>query len=132
MSITSFVPKRHFNIRDIGYYKTVNVYKFSKSFSRTHYVPFLEAYSSALGNNEYYYEQVLRVISMLEKPEIKALITKHKWYEIDDVQDYDNAEVLFAPDVESLNLYQKDLVDIMISRGIGLLLFSKSIFPNDR
>lgn len=105
--ITSFVPKRHFNIRDIvRYYKTVNVYKFSKSFSRTHYVPFLEAYSSALGNNEYY-EQVLRVISMLEKPEIKALITKHKWYEIDDVQDYDNAEVLFAPDVESLNLYQK-------------------------
>ena len=40
--------------------------------SRTHYVPFLTAYSKALGNNEYY-EQVLRVIALLDKPEIKAL-----------------------------------------------------------
>ena len=33
-----------------------------------HYVPFLTAYSKALGNNEYY-EQVLRVIALLDKPE---------------------------------------------------------------
>ena len=36
------------------------------------------------GNNEYY-EQVLRVICMLDNSELKALpITNEKWYEIDD------------------------------------------------
>ena len=53
------------------YYKTVNLYKFSRHFSETHYVPFLDAYQSALGQNEYY-EQVLRVITMLDEPVIKA------------------------------------------------------------
>mgnify|MGYP003593925624 CR=1 FL=1 len=53
--------------------KTVNIYKFSKEFSNTHYVPFLEAYSKALGDNEYY-EQVLKVIALLDKPEIKAIL----------------------------------------------------------
>src|SRR5690606_12920199 len=67
-NIKSFLDKKHFNFNDIkNYYKTVNIYKFSKDFSATHYVPFLEAYSKALGNNEYY-EQVLKVITLLDKP----------------------------------------------------------------
>jgi histidinol-phosphate/aromatic aminotransferase/cobyric acid decarboxylase-like protein/choline kinase len=106
-NILSFVPKKNFNTNDIEkYYKTVNIYKFSKEFSKTHYVPFLEAYSKALGNNEYY-EQVLRVITLLEKPEIKAIRTNRKWYEIDDIQDLNNAETIFAPESEMLGLYQK-------------------------
>jgi hypothetical protein len=61
-------------------------------------VPFLEAYSKALGDNEYY-EQVLKVIALLDKPEIKALVLEDKkWYEIDDVQDLDIAESMFAKD----------------------------------
>lgn len=40
-NILSFVPGSKFNFDDIpGYYKTVNIYKFSKYFSQTHYVPF--------------------------------------------------------------------------------------------
>lgn len=106
-SISGFIPKRDFNSNHIDqYYKTVNIYKFSRSFSRTHYVPFLDAYTCAIGNNEYY-EQVLRVITLLEKPEIKALKTDGKWYEIDDIQDLDNAEVLFAPSDKRLALVQK-------------------------
>ena len=71
-TIEAFVPGKKFKFNEIDqYYKTVNIYKFSKHFSETHYVPFLEAYSKALGNNEYY-EQVLRVITMLDDPEIKA------------------------------------------------------------
>lgn len=100
-SIEAFVPGRKFKFNEISkYYKTVNIYKFSKHFSETHYVPFLEAYSKALGNNEYY-EQVLRVITMLDEPEIKAKrLNGQAWYEIDDIQDLDIAESMFASDEE--------------------------------
>ena len=70
--ITNFVPKKFFDYANIqNYYKTVNIYKFSKDFSVNTYVPFLESYSKALGNNEYY-EQVLRVILQLENQELEA------------------------------------------------------------
>ena len=98
-TIEAFVPGKKFKFSEIkDYYKTVNIYKFSKHFSETHYVPFLEAYQSALGHNEYY-EQVLRVITMLDDPEIKAKrLTGQRWYEIDDIQDLDIAESIFTPD----------------------------------
>ena len=97
--IVAFVPGKKFKYSDIDeYYKTVNIYKFSKAFSRTHYVPFLEAYVKALGNNEYY-EQVLRVIMHLDDSELKAKrLTGQLWYEIDDLQDLDIAESMFMPD----------------------------------
>lgn len=96
-AIEAFIPGKKFVFEDIPeYYKTVNVYKFSKHFSSTHYVPFLEAYSSALGNNQYY-EQVLRVITMLDEPEIKAKkLEGQLWYEIDDIQDLDIASSMFS------------------------------------
>ncbi len=96
-NIKRFIPGSKFSYEATeNYYKTVNIYKFSKDFSRTHYVPFLSAYSKALGNNEYY-EQVLRVIALLDKPEIKALrLNGESWYEIDDVQDLDIAESMFC------------------------------------
>jgi histidinol-phosphate/aromatic aminotransferase/cobyric acid decarboxylase-like protein/choline kinase len=98
MGIAAFIPKKLFNFVDIdSYYKTVNIYKFSLDFSRNTYVPFLEAYSHAMGNNEYY-EQVLRVIATLDKSELKAFVlTGQKWYEIDDVQDKTIAETIFCP-----------------------------------
>ena len=98
-NIKRFISPKQFSFEEIpGYYKTVNIYKFSKKFSSSHYVPFLEAYCKALGNNEYY-EQVLRVITLLEKPELKALPLHHElWYEIDDIQDLDIAESIFAED----------------------------------
>ena len=70
--IEAFVPGKRlvFDERD-EYYKTVNIYKFSRHFSETHYVPFLDAYQCALGQNEYY-EQVLRVIALLDDPGIAA------------------------------------------------------------
>jgi len=98
-TIEDFVPGKKFKFDEIkDYYKTVNIYKFSQKFSQTHYVPFLEAYQKALGENEYY-EQVLRVITMLDKPEIWAKrLDGQKWYEIDDIQDLDIAESIFTPD----------------------------------
>ena len=96
--IESFVPGKKFKFDEIHeYYKTVNIYKFSEHFSRTHYVPFLKAYQEALGRNEYY-EQVLRIITMLDYPEIEAKkLHGQKWYEIDDIQDLEIAESIFMP-----------------------------------
>ena len=100
-TIESFVSKRKFRFEEKDeYYKTVNIYKFSKEFSQRYYVPFLDAYSKALGNNEYY-EQVLKVITMLDEPVIKAKrLTNQLWYEIDDIQDLDIASSIFMPDAE--------------------------------
>lgn len=105
-NIVSFVPKAAFRYEDVDkYYKTVNIYKFSKEFSKTKYVPFLEAYSRAVGNNEYY-ENVLRIITFLNNKDLKALpTTGEKWYEIDDKQDLDIAECLFAEEKDILRKY---------------------------
>ena len=106
--ILNFITKKEFNFdHKDSYYKTVNIYKFSKEFSKTHYVPFLDAYINALGCNEYY-EQVLRVIALLDKPDLKALpLSGEKWYEIDDIQDLDNAESIFADEDKKLKVFQK-------------------------
>lgn len=105
-NIVNFIPKAAFRYDDVDkYYKTVNIYKFSREFSKTKYVPFLDAYSKAVGNNEYY-ENVLRIISFLNSKDLKALpITNEKWYEIDDKQDLDIAEALFAEEKDILDKY---------------------------
>lgn len=95
--VAAFIPGNRLAFDDVSqYYKTVNVYKFSREFSRTRYVPFLAAYTQALGNNEYY-EQVLRVITILDNAGIQAKrLSGQPWYEIDDLQDLDIAESMFA------------------------------------
>ncbi len=102
--IQRFVPKKDFTYDEIrSYYKTVNIYKFSKEFSKNEYIPFLRAYLNALGNNEYY-EQVLRVVALLDRPLIHAMpLTGEKWYEIDDIQDLDIAESMFCPPEEQVS-----------------------------
>jgi len=103
LRIERFVPKKDFVYEEIpAYFKTVNIYKFSKQFSKKDYVPFLKAYSKALGDNEYY-EQVLRVVAFLDKPLMHALpLSGEKWYEIDDMQDLDIAESMFCPPEEQV------------------------------
>ena len=105
-NIVNFIPKADFRYADTDkYYKTVNIYKFSKDFCRTKYVPFLEAYTKSVGNNEYY-ENVLRILTFLSPGDLKALpIATEKWYEIDDKQDLDIAEALFSEPEELLNKY---------------------------
>ena len=107
-SIYDFTSSRKMDFSNSWkYYKTVNIYKFSKKFSEHTYVPFLEAYCQALGRNEYY-EQVLKVITMLEDPGIyaKRLPAGSKWYEIDDAQDLDIAQSIFAKPDDQLALVQ--------------------------
>lgn len=97
-NIVDFISGNHFDFNNTnGCFKTVNIYKFSKHFASTQYVPFLNAYLAVLGANEYY-EQVLRVITLLDDACIKAKrLNNEKWYEIDDAQDLDIAEAIFCP-----------------------------------
>ena len=96
-TIERFVPGDQFNFADIGqYYKTVNIYKFSRQFSEQFYVPFLQAYPVAFGNNQYY-EQVLRTIAILDQSALRAKrLTGQHWYEIDDIADLDIARSIFS------------------------------------
>ena len=105
-NIVNFISKDAFDYNDVdSYYKTVNIYKLSRQFSQQKYVPFLDAYTKAVGNNEYY-ENVLRIISLLNNHDMKALpIGGEKWYEIDDKQDLDIAEALFADEQDVLRKY---------------------------
>ncbi len=107
-SIEAFIPGKSLNYREKDlYYKTVNIYKFAKEFSVSRYVPFLEAYSKALGNNEYY-EQVLKVLAVLDNAGIYAKrLDGQVWYEIDDAQDLEIATSLFAPEKQRLSLMQE-------------------------
>lgn len=108
-NIINFIPKKAFKYEEAKfYYKTVNIYKFSKEFSSNKYVPFLEAYCKALGNNEYY-EQVLRVITFLNSSDsIKAMpIGDGKWYEIDDVQDLNTASSIFQNSKSRIDDYTR-------------------------
>ncbi len=107
-SIEAFISGKNLKYAEKDlYYKTVNIYKFAKSFSVNRYVPFLEAYSKALGNNEYY-EQVLKVLAVLDNAGIYAKrLEGQKWYEIDDAQDLEIATSLFAPQSQRLYLMQE-------------------------
>lgn len=119
--IEAFIPGNKFKFENSDlYYKTVNIYKFSKEFSETHYVPFLNAYLKALGNNEYY-EQVLRVITMLDKPDIEAkCLDGQLWYEIDDIQDLDIASTIFNPN-------EDEKIEMMAQRYGGYWRYPKLI-----
>lgn len=107
--ITAIVPKSGLDHRKSGsYYKTVNIYRFSREFSQKTYIPFLDAYCSVMGMNRFY-EQVLRVILPLEQKNIHALVLNgEKWMEIDTLPDLESARALFADSPgKKLALYEK-------------------------
>ena len=99
--ISSFIEKADFDYNNVSsYYKTVNIYKFSKEFSNRFYLTFLESYINAYGNNDYY-ELVLKVISGLKGVKLQGFILDdEEWYEIDDIQDYDIVKTIFAPNIK--------------------------------
>lgn len=101
--IENILDKAHFNWKNTTtYFKTVNIYKFSKEFTVQYYAPFLEAYQKAFGKNEYY-EQVLKVLSFLSASVLKGLVVNSDdWYEIDDPADLAIAEDKFKTGKEKL------------------------------
>ncbi len=106
-TIRAFIEKKDFLFQNADtYYKTVNIYKFSKEFSRKQYIPFLEAYVTAYGKNQYY-EKVLKVLAYLSQTHLKAFVLHDvSWYEIDNAWDLDIADTLFAPEGKKLDTYE--------------------------
>jgi len=94
--ILEFIEKKDIKVDKLDeYYKTVNIYKLSKEFSKNEYIPFVEAFMKAYGVNEYY-ELALKAIAHLSRSDLKAMpIENIKWYEIDNAQDLENATKLF-------------------------------------
>lgn len=106
--IKKFIEKARFLYEFIDkYYKTVNIYKFSKEFVNNIYIPFLEAYMKMYGLN-CYYETPLKYICKLPEISFKAFTMDNRpWYEIDDAQDLDIATVLFSNGEGKLKLIEK-------------------------
>lgn len=107
-SVLEFIEKKNFNYNEINsYYKTVNIYKFSKEFINKEFIPFLNAYIQSYGENEYY-ELVLKIIAHISRSSLKALdVSDLSWYEIDDSQDLDIASCMFSEGQERLENFQK-------------------------
>lgn len=107
-NVLEFIEKKNFSFKQLDeYYKTVNVYKFSQKFLNEQFLPFLDAYIKAYGENEYY-ELVLKIIAHLSRSELKAIdVSDIDWYEIDDAQDLDIAECIFSTGYERISNFQK-------------------------
>ena len=103
--IDAFIPKQLQDHDRSDYFKTINIYKFSKKYIESTYMPFLNAYVEAIGKHAYY-EEVLSILTGLALPKLSALIvTDHRWYEIDNAQDLLNAGTVFAPSEEVYSAY---------------------------
>ena len=99
--IGRLVPKAEFDRADRArYFKTVNIYRFSSSFSREQLVPQLMRYMLEHGSGAYYEEVLQALISMHHVPLAALDVGSRRWYEIDDAQDLDIAETVFASDEE--------------------------------
>ncbi len=132
--IENFINKSSFRYQDKdSYYKTVNLYKFSKEFSTGVYVPFLEAYCKVMGNNQYY-EEVLRVLTVIHQSSLHALpLQDDKWYEIDDVQDLDIATTLFSSDADKFYMYHKRYGGFWrFPKLLDFCYLVNPYFPNER
>lgn len=81
-------------------FKTVGMYKFSTSFFKDFYLPFLEAYIKVYGSDGKY-TQVLSILTADGRTKVNTCqIGDNKWYEINDIQDIDLASTLFSDDEE--------------------------------
>ena len=134
-TIRQFIPKENFVYEDAeNYYKTVNIYKFSKEFSSNFYVPFLKSYMDATGRGGYY-ERALELTPMFKDFHLHGTVVGDEhWYEVDDMQDLEIAEVMFEENVE------KKLVKIQNKYGgywrypklIDFCYLVNPFYPNDK
>lgn len=96
-NITSFIPKKEIEAEQIkDYYKTVNIYKFSKEFSKDFLIPEL-CHEIDNGRVNEYYETVLGKITKTSGSCLTGLLMEgRKWFEVDDENDYNIAKNMFA------------------------------------
>lgn len=102
--VQKFVSNKKINYNENNY-KTVNVYKFSKSFLEQYFLPALEQKINNQFLNDYY-ELILEYLVDNGIPMYAYINSKFDWYEIDDIQDLDIAECIFATGENKLIKYQ--------------------------
>lgn len=95
-NIVDFIGKNSQNPAEMDrYYKTVNIYKFSRDFTESYYLPFLQTFMDVFGKNNYY-ETCLKFLAQTDPTLLKAFkISGESWYEIDNPDDLKNAEKRF-------------------------------------
>lgn len=102
--ISRFVPWAERAPAHAAYYKTVNVYRLSRTFSAGCLAPALHAHLAAAGPHDYY-EVVFGALTAHAQARMRAvLVDDCPWYEIDTPADLRAAEALFAehPDEPSI------------------------------
>ena len=95
-NILDFIGKNAQHPADVDkYYKTVNIYKFSKNFATMYYLPFLKTHMQVFGKNNYY-ETCLKFLAQTDPTLLKGFkIPGDSWYEIDTPEDLKVAESRF-------------------------------------
>ena len=77
-------------------YKTLNIYKFDKDFTRSTFRQLLSFYSCAIDSSSYY-ELLLGVLIYMRATTVYAERVEHPWAEVDDPNDLMSAEFEFNP-----------------------------------
>ena len=132
--INDFIGADNFAFQNMdSYYKTVSMYKLSKEYLNKVYLPLLVAYVKAWGNKTHY-ESALKVVAFKEQRVLKALVLENeKWYEINDIQDIDIAESIFAEGDEKLTKYMKRFGGYWRYEGMyDFCYLVNPFFPNQR
>ena len=132
--IDDFIGADNFKFQDMdSYYKTVSMYKLSKNYLNKVYLPLLSAYVQAWGNKTHY-ESALKVVAFKEQKVLRAIVLENeKWYEINDIQDIDIAESIFAEGDEKLVRYMKRFGGYWRYEGMyDFCYLVNPFFPNQR
>lgn len=105
-NIIYFVDDEEVKRIDPSYYhKIVSIYKFKKGYVSEKYMPYLNEYVEKNKNNNIY-ESLLKVINLdIEKKIAAEILDEEQWYEINDIQDIDIAESMFADGNEKVRKY---------------------------
>jgi histidinol-phosphate/aromatic aminotransferase/cobyric acid decarboxylase-like protein/choline kinase len=98
-SITQVIPPAQqpsdFSFADK--YKTLNMYRFSASFCRNRLKRLLEFYTATFDRN-CYYELVLGILVYMQQADVHGEVVEgQRWAEVDDPNDLQVAELIFAP-----------------------------------
>lgn len=95
-TIDAFIEKQDIRQEDAQrYWKTVNIYKFSRDFSQNRYIPQLEKHIRECGKNQYY-ELVLKELTGLSLARLAAFdVADMPWYEVDTIEDLRAAALMF-------------------------------------
>lgn len=105
-NIVYFVDDEEVKRIDPSYYhKIVSIYKFKKRYVSEKYMTYLNEYVKKNKDNNLY-ESLLKVIDLDVEKKIPAeILDEEQWYEINDIQDMDIAESMFADGNEKVRKY---------------------------